>query len=77
LWQSLPEVHRQCAISYTDFWEAYEQVLSSKQHQAVGKETGQTGYIVRVSVAKQNGLTTPCANGSDVWFAKSYRSLRN
>ncbi len=27
LWQSLPTVYRQCAICYTDFWEAYEQVL--------------------------------------------------
>ena len=27
LWQSLPPVYRQCGICYTDFWEAYEQVL--------------------------------------------------
>ena len=40
LWQSLPPVYRQCAVCYTDFWEAYEQVLPSKRHQAVGKETG-------------------------------------
>ena len=29
LWQSLPGVYRQCAICYTDFWEAYEIVLPS------------------------------------------------
>lgn len=31
LWQ-LPPVCRRCAIYYTDFWEAYEQVLPSKRH---------------------------------------------
>lgn len=47
LWQSLPPVYRQCAVCYTDFWEAYEQVLPSKRHCAVGKETGKTSYIER------------------------------
>lgn len=47
LWLSLPPVYRQCAVSYTDFWEAYEQVIPSKRHQAVGKETGKTNYIER------------------------------
>ena len=47
LWQSLPGVYRQCAICYTDFWEAYEIVLPSMRHKAVGKETGQTSYIER------------------------------
>lgn len=27
LWQSLPAVYRQCAIAYTDFWQAYQAVL--------------------------------------------------
>jgi insertion element IS1 protein InsB len=47
LWQSLPAVYRQCAICYTDFWEAYVQILPSKRHRAVGKETGKTSYIER------------------------------
>ncbi len=47
LWESLPAVYRQCAVCYTDFWEAYEQVLPSKRHRAVGKETGKTSYIER------------------------------
>ncbi len=29
LWQSLPPVYRQDTICYTDFWEAYEQVIRS------------------------------------------------
>ncbi len=37
LWQSLPPVYRQCAVCYSDFWEAYEQVIPSKRHRAVGK----------------------------------------
>lgn len=47
LWHSLPAVYRQCAICYTDFWEAYEQVLPSKRHQAVSKATGKTSYVER------------------------------
>lgn len=51
LWQSLPPVYRQCAVCYTDFWQAYEHVIPSQRHRAVGKETGRTSYIVRVSAA--------------------------
>ena len=47
LWRSLPPVYRQCAVVYTDFWAAYEQVIASKRHRAVGKETGQTNCIER------------------------------
>ena len=47
LWASLPGVYRQCAVVYTDFWEAYETVIPSKRHRAVGKETGKTSYIER------------------------------
>ncbi len=47
LWRSLPPVYRQCAVCYTDFWEGYEQVLPSKRHRAVDKDSGQTSYIER------------------------------
>lgn len=47
LWDSLPPVYRQCAVSYTDFWEAYNSIFPSKRHRAVGKETGQTNHIER------------------------------
>ena len=49
LWFSLPGVYRQCAVVYTDFWEAYEKVIPTKRHQAVGKETGKTSYIERLN----------------------------
>lgn len=47
LWDSLPPVYRQCAISYTDFWSAYSQIFPKSRHKAVGKETGKTSYIER------------------------------
>ena len=47
LWASLPPVYRQCAVAYTDFWEAYAAILPSKRHRAVGKESGQTNHIER------------------------------
>lgn len=46
-WQSMPAVHRPCAMIYTDRWEAYKGVLPSKRHGAVGKETALTSYIER------------------------------
>ncbi len=47
LWVSLPPVYRQCAVCYSDFWEAYETVIPSKRHRAVGKDSGQTNRIER------------------------------
>lgn len=49
LWQSLPAVYRQCAKVYTDYWKAYETVIPSKRHFAVGKESGLTSYIERLN----------------------------
>jgi IS1 family transposase len=42
LWDSLPEVYRQSATFYTDFWEAYAAIFPEDRHHAVGKETGKT-----------------------------------
>ena len=47
LWDSLPEVYRQSAISYTDFWEAYVAIFPSDRHCPVGKKTGLTNLIER------------------------------
>lgn len=49
LWDSLPGVYRQCAKVYTDYWEAYEKVIPSQRHEAVGKESGKTSYIERLN----------------------------
>jgi len=47
LWHALPPVYRQCAVCYTDFWEAYDKIFPDTRHQAVGKESGQTNHIER------------------------------
>lgn len=47
LWDALPAVYRQWAVSYTDFWSAYDEVFPSKRHHSVGKDSGQTSYIER------------------------------
>jgi IS1 family transposase len=47
LWASLPAAYRQCAICYTDFWQAYVVILPSKRHRARGKDSGETSYIKR------------------------------
>ncbi len=47
LWNSLPPEYRQCAVIYTDFWEAYAGVLPSKRHRPVSKNSGKTSHIER------------------------------
>ena len=43
---------------YSDFWSAYADILPSKRHHAVGKETGQTAHIGRFN----NTLRQRCSN---------------
>ncbi len=45
LWDALPAVYRQCAVSYTDFWSAYDEVFPSKRHQSASKDSGKTSLI--------------------------------
>ncbi len=45
LWDSLPGVYRQCAVSYTDFWSAYEEIFPSTRHRQVEKGSGKTNSI--------------------------------
>jgi insertion element IS1 protein InsB len=47
LWQAMPSVYRQCALIYTDDWEAYKTVIPSQRHRVVGKDSGLTNYIER------------------------------
>ncbi|WP_431191293.1 IS1 family transposase [Leptolyngbya subtilissima] len=44
LWDALPKVYRQCAVIYTDAWEAYPKVLPRNRHRVVGKLSGKTSY---------------------------------
>jgi IS1 family transposase len=49
LWESFPPVYRQCAVCYTDFWSAYEEIFPSKRHRPVSKQSGKTSYIERLN----------------------------
>jgi len=57
LWRSLPPVYRQCAVCYSDFWEAYATVLPSKRHRAVGKESSQTSPIERFNRTRRQRVS--------------------
>ena len=57
LWNSLPPEYRQCAVCYTDFWDAYKEVIPSKRHRTVGKETGKTSYIERFNCTMRQRIS--------------------
>jgi IS1 family transposase len=46
LWGKIPEAYR-TAHCYTDFWEAYKQVIPEAQHTACGKDSGETAHVER------------------------------
>ena len=46
LWQRIPEPYRS-AHCYTDFWEAYQNIIPEDQHTACGKESGLTAHVER------------------------------
>ena len=49
LWNSLPPIYRQCATVYTDFWDAYQQIIPLKRHKSVDKQSGLTSKIERLN----------------------------
>ncbi len=57
LWNSLPPVYRQCAVSYTDFWEAYADIFPSKRHKAVDKTSGKTNAIERFNCTMRQRIS--------------------
>ena len=46
LWSRIPKAF-QSGNCFTDMWEAYQKVIPSKNHTAVGKETGETAHVER------------------------------
>ena len=48
LWAQIPPSYRHCQ-TFSDFWEAYQIVFGavSKNHQSVGKESGETAHVER------------------------------
>ncbi len=57
LWKSLPPVYRQCAVCYSDFWSAYEEILPQKRHRPVGKESGKTNHIERFNLTMRQRIS--------------------
>ena len=47
LWQSLPAQYLQCAVCYTDFWSAYDEIFPQSRHRTVSKTSGKTNAIER------------------------------
>lgn len=46
LWEQIPYAYRSCQ-SFSDFWEAYQNVFPEETHECVGKESGQTNHMER------------------------------
>ncbi len=46
LWRAIPESYKK-ASCYSDFWEAYQEVIPEEQHEATGKEEGETSHVER------------------------------
>lgn len=46
LWQAIPESYKG-STCYSDFWEAYQEVIPKEQHEATGKEEGETCHVER------------------------------
>ena len=46
LWNCIPAAYRHCS-SFSDFWEAYQEVLPTEVHQAVGKDSGELNHMER------------------------------
>ncbi len=46
LWERVPEAYRR-GLCYSDFWEAYTEVIPAERHEAVGKDSGQTAHVER------------------------------
>jgi len=45
-WMNIPRQYWHCK-TFSDLWEAYNNVFCAGDHQSVGKETGQTAHIER------------------------------
>lgn len=54
LWSSVVWRYRK-ATCYSDFWQAYQKVIPSEQHHAVGKESGETAHIERFNNTLRRG----------------------
>ena len=55
LWQAIPESYKE-ASCYSDLWEAYREVIPKEQHEATGKQEGETCHVERwINTLRQSG----------------------
>ncbi len=55
LWAQVPEDYRE-ALLYSDFWQAYQNVLPQAQHVPVEKGSGETNHIERWNLTLRQRL---------------------
>jgi IS1 family transposase len=55
LWNAIPATYQSGTCS-TDFWKAYALVIPDDQHEAVGKETGETAHSERFNTTIRQRL---------------------
>ena len=72
LWDSLPGVYRQCAVSYTD--EAYSMIFPRKRHRAVAK-SGQTNHIERFNCTLRQRISRLVWLGKRCLFPKNLKTI--
>jgi IS1 family transposase len=80
LWHWIPKNYRHCR-TFSDFWETYQSVfgLLGRDHQSVGKETGQTAHVERWN----NTLRQRCARfvrhtlSFSAWFILGSKYVNN
>ena len=46
LWRAIPESYKETSC-YSDLWEAYREVIPEEQHEAAGKQEGETSHVER------------------------------
>ena len=68
LWTRMPERYRTLR-SYSDFYHAYLNVIPEEQHEAVGKDSGQTNHIERFNNTLRQRLG--CLVRKTLSFSKS------
>jgi len=50
LWDSIPNIFKEKATFFTDYWKAYKSVIPAKQHIALGKDSGFTNHQERFNL---------------------------
>jgi insertion element IS1 protein InsB len=55
LWNQIPDPYKLCE-TFSDFWEAYQNVFPEETHQSVGKETGLTAHVERWNLTLRQSL---------------------